>query len=88
MEFITNALVVLFGVLKGCLVHLTVQEWSCLMGAFCAALRALMIWRDNRAEQRKRTALLQRYSCSVRPTLFHPNPKARTLPPRKDNAGK
>lgn len=88
MELITNALVVLFGVVKGCLTRLTVQEWSCLLGAFCAALRGIMIWWDNRTEQRKRTALLQRYSCSARLRLFRPDPLRRTLPPYKDKAGK
>ncbi|KOC88735.1 hypothetical protein [Winslowiella iniecta] len=54
-----NALLLLTGIARGALVRLTIQEWGYLLGVLFTLLRGLMIWRDKRAEQRKRTAIFQ-----------------------------
>ncbi|MBP2167174.1 hypothetical protein J2125_000366 [Erwinia toletana] len=59
MEIIMNALLLLLGVARSSLTRLSLQEWGYLLGVFFTLLRGLMIWRDNRTEQRKRTAILQ-----------------------------
>ncbi|MFS2220902.1 hypothetical protein [Pantoea sp. B65] len=59
MEMIMNALLLLLGMARGALTRLSVQEWGYLLGVLFTLLRGLMIWHDNRVEQRKRTAILQ-----------------------------
>ncbi|MCU5773260.1 hypothetical protein N5923_16815 [Erwiniaceae bacterium BAC15a-03b] len=59
MEMIMNTLLLLIGIARSALTRLSLQEWGYLLGLFFTLLRGLIIWRDNRTEQRKRTAILQ-----------------------------
>lgn len=59
MEMIMQALLLLTGFARSTLTRLSVQEWGYLLGVLFTLLRGLLIWRDNRAEQRKRTAIFQ-----------------------------
>ncbi|MFD1802601.1 hypothetical protein ACFSFZ_10415 [Mixta tenebrionis] len=62
MEMIMNGVVLLLGIAKGCLNRLTLQEWGYLLGVAFTLLRGLLIWYDNRTEQRRRTAIFERYA--------------------------
>ncbi|RWR03930.1 hypothetical protein ED28_02775 [[Pantoea] beijingensis] len=62
MEMIMNLLLLLVGAVKAVTGRLTIQEWGYLFSVAIALLRGIMAWRDNRAEQRRRTAILLHYS--------------------------
>lgn len=62
MEMLMNALLLLLGIVKGCVTRLTLQEWGYLLGVAFAMLRGGMMWYDNRTEQCRRTAIFERYT--------------------------
>ena len=61
MEMIMNGILLLLGSIKGCITRLTLQEWGYLLGVAFTVLRGIAIWYDNRTEQRRRTAIFERY---------------------------
>lgn len=65
MDLIMNGILLLLGVVKGCISGLTLQEWGYLLGIVFTVLRGMMIWRDNRIEQRRRTEIFERYASQL-----------------------
>ena len=65
MEIVMNSILLLVGVAKGCIGRLTLQEWGYLLGIVFTLLRGIMIWRDNRNEQRRRTEIFERYASQL-----------------------
>ncbi|GLR10987.1 hypothetical protein [Mixta theicola] len=65
MDMIMNGILLLLGVVKGCISELTLQEWGYLLGIVFTMLRGIMIWRDNRNEQRRRTEIFERYASQL-----------------------
>ncbi len=47
MEMLMNALLLLLGIVKGCVTRLTLQEWGYLLGVAFAMLRGGMMWYDK-----------------------------------------
>ncbi|UQY42767.1 hypothetical protein [Mixta hanseatica] len=65
MDMIMNGILLLLGIVKGCISQLTLQEWGYLLGIVFTLLRGIMIWRDNRNEQRRRTEIFERYASQL-----------------------
>ena len=65
MDLIMNTILLLLGIAKGCMTRLTLQEWGYLVGIVFTLLRGMMIWRDNRIEQRRRTEIFERYASQL-----------------------
>lgn len=61
MDLIMNGILLLLGVVKGSISKLTLHEWGYLVGIVFTMLRGIMIWRDNRNEQRRRTEIFEHY---------------------------
>lgn len=65
MDMIMNSVLLVLGVVKGCITQLTLQEWGYLLGVAFTVLRGIAIWHDNRIEQRRRTAIFERYASQL-----------------------
>lgn len=65
MDVIMNVILLSLGIAKGCIARLTLQEWGYLLGILFTLLRGMMIWRDNRIEQRRRTEIFERYASQL-----------------------
>ena len=65
MDMVMNGILLVLGVVKGCISELSLQEWGYLLGIVFTLLRGIMIWRDNRNEQRRRTEIFERYASQL-----------------------